>query len=276
MKKIYFLLLVFISIQVKAQVYCTPAVIPYASTMPGITHFVLNTIDRTSAALEHVGSGFVTTGMSTNLMMGDTYTVSITHTVDASICPDMNIRVWIDYNHDGQLDDIGETVISTDHHAPGTYTATFTVPLTATSGNTRLRATVKMSDIGGHSLPTPCNSPPDPLGYHGEMEDYTVNLISPTGISETSSFVSSIQVFPMPAGPQSKLQFAVSDASHIAIELYNELGEKVSDLFPTEMKLPGLYEYSLAGLSGLRGLYFLKLSSEHGTITKPVVVCSPD
>jgi len=110
------------------------------------------------------------------------YTISITHTRDAVIFPDArnNIRVWIDYNNNGTLDDAGETVVSFDQQTFGTTTGSFTVPTTATLGNTRMRVTIKMSDDAGHTLPTPCDNPPDPLGYHGEFEDYTVNIIDST------------------------------------------------------------------------------------------------
>jgi hypothetical protein len=177
--------------------WCVPTtILPYASSMPGITHVVIGSIDRTSADLEHYpNNSYVNTGLSTDLIMGNTYTISITHTVDASICPDMNIRVWIDYNLDYSFDDAGETVISVNHHAAGTYTGTFTVPAT-TAGVSRMRITAKMSDVGGHTLPTPCDFPPDPLGYHGEDEDYNVNLINATDISSPEKFSASLNVYP--------------------------------------------------------------------------------
>src|SRR5260221_7603684 len=121
--------------------WCVPtSLIPYDANMPGITNVTVGTINRTSAADEHYpNNNYTLTGLSTNLTAGATYTISITHTVDASICPDMNLRVWIDYNHDLTLDGTGETAITVDHHAPGTFTGTFTVPASATIGVTRMR-----------------------------------------------------------------------------------------------------------------------------------------
>src|SRR6476661_4005211 len=133
------LILVFFSKPSNAQ-WCTPIVTPYGPTTPGITNFTLNTINRTSAAIEDPYNGYVLTDLSTTLVRGHTYTISITHTIDQPFCPDMNLRVWIDYNVNYTLDDPGETVLTTDHHLAGTYTATFTVPLTAPLGSTRLRA----------------------------------------------------------------------------------------------------------------------------------------
>jgi len=275
MKKIYLLLSILISSAVRAQ-YCTPAIIPYAPTMPGITHFVLNTIDRVSGALEHTNSGFVTTGLSTTLTMGQTYSISISHNIDASICPDMNIRVWIDYNHDGQLDDVGETVVSINHHLPGTYTTTFTVPAASANvlpGITRMRATVKMSDIGGHSLPTPCDNPPDGLGYHGEMEDYTVNLVAPTGINELDHSLSSLNVFPNPAQSSSSIEYELSKPANVMIELFNDLGEKVADVVTNENQPAGKHAVNFQQLSSLNnGLYIIKLIAGDDSYLKTVVL----
>src|ERR1041385_2942093 len=176
MKKLFTLLSACaISIFNASAQWCTPVVQPYGPTTPGITNFTLNDINRNSAAIENPDDGYVLTGLSTTLQRGQTYTISITHTVDFYFCPDMNLRVWLDYNDNGTLDDAGETILTTDHHAAGTYTATFTVPATAHVGVTRLRATAKMSNLGGHTPPTPCNFPLDPVGYHGEVEDYTIN-----------------------------------------------------------------------------------------------------
>lgn len=256
-------LLSLFAITTRSQTYCVPAIIPYAPSMPGITHFVLNTINRTSAPLETPGSGFVTTGLSTTLQIGQLYSISITHTVDASICPDMNLRVWVDYNHDGQLDDVGETVLSTDHHLPGSaYTASFTIPASAITGNTRMRVTAKMSNLGGHTLPTPCNSPPDPLGYHGEMEDYTVNIVSTTGIIESHQLVSSFEVIGNPVNQNSFLRYSLSKPSDICIDAFNCLGMKVLSLFSGNVKPSLSYEVGLNSLASLgRGIYFIKLIS---------------
>jgi hypothetical protein len=147
---------------------------PYSSMQPGITNFSLNTINRTSGNSESSSAVLVVTGLSTTVVPGQTYTISITHSEDSQIFPGArnNLRVWIDYNKNFSFTDAGETVLLKDLEAPATtYTSTITIPTTA-SGTLTLRATAKMSNDAGHTLPTPCNVPADPLGYHGEMEDY--------------------------------------------------------------------------------------------------------
>lgn len=253
--------------------WCVPnTIIPYATTMPGITHVAVGDINRSSADLENYpANSYVNTGMSTDLVMGNTYTISITHTIDASICPDMNIRVWIDYNMDFSFDDAGETVILADHHAAGTYTGTFTVPPTAVPGMTRMRITAKMSNLGGHTLPTPCDFPPDPLGYHGEDEDYTVNLINATGVTSVNENSSTLSVYPTLIAGQAKITFSAVAATSLA--LFNVQGETVWSTKITSH--PGMYELILdeKDLAGLKpGIYFVSAMSEESHEIKKVII----
>jgi len=190
-------------ISAKAQYCSITSATAYSPEMPGITNFTLNTIDRSSASLECAGANcnsYVSTNESTNLERGKTYSISITHTRDAISFPSVpnNLRIWIDYNNNGTWDDAGETVVSLNNEAVGVTTSSFTVPMNASLGNTGMRITAKMSESGGHTLPSSCDVPPDPLGYHGEIEDYDVNITLPTGLIENSK-KNEISIYPNPA-----------------------------------------------------------------------------
>lgn len=243
--------------------WCVPnSIIPYNANMPGITHVVLGSIDRTSSDLENYpNNSYVLTGLSVDLIPGNTYNVSVTHTIDASICPDMNIRVWIDYNVDYSFDDAGETVISVDHHAAGTYSGSFTVPATAAPGATRLRITAKMSNLGGHTLPTPCDIPADPLGYHGEMEDYAVNIVNTTGIQANKSESSLFTVYPTVVSGHAAISFSLNEKQQTSLTIYNSTGQSVWNE-DVDFTSAGRQEILLdeRSLGKLRpGLYFIVL-----------------
>jgi hypothetical protein len=261
-----------ISIRANAQ-YCVPTTaIPYNSNMPGITHVMLNTIDRTSLDLENFPqNSYVNTGLSTVLQKGQTYSISITTTIDAQICPDMNIRVWIDYNQDFDLGDVGETAVSLDHVLPGEHTTTFTVPATAMGGPTRMRVTSKMTDLGGHSLPTPCDDPADLWGYHGEIEDYTVEITGTTSLGEAPSSVSdwSLSI----AGDQASLIYDNTEGREISLTLYNLLGEKI---FETEKNVlsPGetRHHFSLNGSAYKPGMIVLAVMNVEGRVESKKVM----
>ncbi|MBL7934160.1 MAG: T9SS type A sorting domain-containing protein [Bacteroidia bacterium] len=200
MKKITLSVICFlIAINLLRAQYCMlPGQTAYSNLQPGITNFQLNTINRTSGNVESASSVVVATGLSTTLTAGQAYTFSISHSEDTQFFQGArnNLRVWIDFNNNFSYTDAGETVLSVDLEAPATtYTYVYTIPSTITSGTYALRATAKMSSDAGHTLPTPCNSPADPLGYHGEMEDYMVIVENPNaGQSPTSAFVLSSTV----------------------------------------------------------------------------------
>jgi hypothetical protein len=89
-------------------------------------------------------------------------------------------KIYIDYNQNTVFTDPGEEVYFSGTAGlscvpPTTVNATFTVPVTALSGPTRMRV---INQEGGQSSATtivPCGS----YGY-GETEDYVVNIVTPS------------------------------------------------------------------------------------------------
>ncbi len=126
----------------------------------------LNTIDNTSG-IGTTSTGYSDfTGISTNLNASNNYTITITPTWTGSTFSE-GYSVWIDYNQDGDFTDAGEQVWTQTATTASPVSGNFTVPATATAGNTRMRVSMKYNGI-----PTSCES----FNY-GEVEDYTVNLV---------------------------------------------------------------------------------------------------
>lgn len=249
--------------------WCIPTtIIPYASTMPGITNVTVGNINRSSGDIENYPSNsYVNTGLTFNAIAGSTYSVSITHTIDGSICPDMNLRVWIDYNHDYQLNDPGETVISVDHHLPGTYTGSFTIPATVTTGITRMRITAKMSNLGGHSLPDPCDIPPDPLGYHGEIEDYDISITTASGTDEHLQRI--FTIYPNPASEILNMEY-INQNTSTEINIYDLSGKSIYHF--TDLSNTDVISLDLRKTEIKQGMYYVALVSGSNHIVKKLVV----
>jgi len=90
------------------------------------------------------------------------------------------VAIWIDYNQNGDFTDLGENAYSSSTTTSGPHfeTGSFTIPLTATLGNTRMRVICTESSV-----------PSSPCGTYtwGETEDYTVNIApAPTCIQPDS------------------------------------------------------------------------------------------
>lgn len=81
--------------------------------------------------------------------------------------------VWIDYNQDGDFEDVGEWVFDAGEAIDQPVEGSFSVPETVMAGNTRLRVAMKyISPTFGGDGPMPCES-----FEFGEVEDYCVNLL---------------------------------------------------------------------------------------------------
>ena len=256
------------SLTTNAQTYCDiSTALAYTMDMPGITNFTLGTIGRVSLSVE-CGSvncnNYVFAPETTDLEQGGSYIYTITHTRDAALFPDArnNIRIWIDYNNNGSFDDTSETVISLDAETFGITGGSFTVPSNATLGNTRMRVTIKMSEDAGRVLPTSCDIPADILGYHGEFEDYMVNITGITG-TEERSMSNKVIVSPNPSTGIFSIQ---SETKISMIEIINVLGAQVYSETINEENI----EIDLTGQP--KGIYFYTLTNNANRIARGKII----
>jgi bacillolysin len=131
----------------------------------------LGTIDNTSTG----GTGYTDfTAISTELVLGSNQTIIITPTWTGTIYPEA-YAVFIDYNSDADFNDPGETVYTRAATTTTPISGSFTIPLTANLGATRMRVSMRYN-----ALPTPCQT----FDY-GQVEDYTVILTSPNTVVST-------------------------------------------------------------------------------------------
>jgi hypothetical protein len=180
------------------------------------------------------------------------------------------MRVWIDYNQNFSWADAGETVVSSDLQAPGVFTATFTVPATAPLGTTWLRATAKMSADAGHTLPTSCDMPADPLDYHGEMEDYKVKIVAPTGVAETEADPVTA-VYPNPASNSLTVALNHNDRQPIRMDLLDITGKMACQLLNQSEQKATKYSFDLNDQAVPAGIYFLRVTSGNNSSYQKIV-----
>lgn len=106
--------------------------------------------------------------LNTNLNAGTAYSISLSpgHASQTKYW-----RVWIDYNHDEDWADAGEQVGQGSANGAGAVILNFTVPSNLPSVSTRMRVSMAYG-----TFPPVCG-----VFNEGEVEDYTVNIISNTG-----------------------------------------------------------------------------------------------
>ena len=131
-----------------------------------ISKVVFNDISNASTGSDADGDGndgyddF--TNLSTTVVIGNTYTLSVTIHVNS---PDY-ISAWIDWNDDGDFTDSGEEyVVVTNTNSAGPHTVNITIPSGVVAKRSlRMRVTLKYNGIPAS----------DETFSYGEVEDYTV------------------------------------------------------------------------------------------------------
>jgi len=104
------------------------------------------------------------TAFSTNITVGQSYSITITNTYTVDL---IDLGIWIDWNRDGVFSDGSESILcEIDNYGEGTFSVN--VPINAQVGSTRMRLrTFYWGDVC-----YPCATT-----ENGEVEDYTLNIL---------------------------------------------------------------------------------------------------
>jgi len=124
-----------------------------------VTFGTINNNSTSTAGYEN----FLT--QSTNVIAGQTLPISVS--ISNAFSSD-EVRVWIDFNQNGNFTDAGEAVYVSSRGV-GPHVGNITISTGATLGATRMR--VRMHDAAAGGNTTPCGN-----STYGQVEDYTVNI----------------------------------------------------------------------------------------------------
>jgi hypothetical protein len=147
--------------------YCTAS--GTNTTGEKISNFTYNTINNNSSSTA-VYENFSNTSTTVYLYPNSTLPFS---TTISSFLPTDEVKIFIDFNHDGDFTDAGETVYtSTGPLASGTITGNIVIPAISSSvlaGRTRLR--IRLHDTGNGPNATSCGT-----STTGQLEDYSMDI----------------------------------------------------------------------------------------------------
>lgn len=146
--------------------YCTPTYISPCANL-GATDYIQSfsttggttNITNLNTACGNSGPNYVYySTMSHTAAPGNTVTFTVVNTPDYT----EQFKIWVDWNQDFTFSNT--ELVATTSLSPGqTYTASFTVPLTATTGTTRMR----IRNVFSNTTFTACSNE-----TYGEVEDY--------------------------------------------------------------------------------------------------------
>lgn len=155
------------------------------------------------------------TAQSTNVTRNTANTITITPSWTGGTFSE-GYAVFIDYNQDGDFADAGETVLTGSKTKATSVSGTFTIPATASLGSTRMRVSMKFN-----GTPTSCE-----VFSRGQVEDYTVTIVSAAKENETSkSIVSGIKLYP---NPTTSILNITSVSENATYRVINLLGQVIS------------------------------------------------
>jgi hypothetical protein len=213
----------------------------------------LGTIDKTSANEKYADF----TSLSTNLNKGDVATITITPIWSGTIYNE-GYSVWIDYNHDGDFADTGEQVWYKTASKTTPVSGSFTVPSSATLGSTRMRVSLKYNGV-----PTACG----PF-TEGEVEDYTVNIVS-TVVDTTKPVITLTGTTPVSVEVGSSYVDAGATASD---NVDGNISSSIVTVNPVDINTIGSYTitYNVSDSSGNAAIEVSRTVNVVDT-TKPVI-----
>jgi flagellar hook assembly protein FlgD len=233
--------------------YCTTS---GNTTYEYIKKVVLGSISNTSG---NNGGYADFTSMSTNLAAGASVKITLTPGFAGSKYTEA-WRVFIDYNHNGTLNDAGEMI--TVSSGSGAVSKTFKVPATALSGATRMRIVMHYSS----ARTNPCGTFTD-----GDVEDYTVNItggaLTSLAVAEntSSNSLNSLVVSPNPVKTSvANIVLQVTKPAPVNIKITDLTGRVIRTENFTNVN-NGKNNYSLNNLRILPGTYMI-VAEQNGAI----------
>ncbi|MEO9571706.1 MAG: GEVED domain-containing protein [Polaribacter sp.] len=142
---------------------------------------IFNTSDNSANVFEYYNT------IATDVIVGESYATSITY--KAQNYNQNTLKVWIDFNGDGDFSDSNETVYSYTTREPFSEDGIIrnfqiSIPSSATTGETRMRVAINRNNL---------NDACDGTWQEGEFEDYKI-IIKPSPISPTANCVGAINL----------------------------------------------------------------------------------
>ncbi len=198
------------------------------------------------------------TNLSTNVSIGQNMNILLTPGFYGSSYSE-HFRIWIDFNQDGDFSDTGEQVFS--QSSSTIINGTINIPNNALVGTTRMRIAMRWS-----------SPPANACGNYsyGEVEDYSVNIISQNNfsapiisdVSEAKSIENiNVKLFPNPATHTLNITWNQSfENGHLSI--FNSNGIVVY-----QQAIANDNKQILLNLEGLsEGIYFARLQRNNNKI----------
>ena len=264
MKKITFLALLF-ACSLNAQTYCT--ISEDYEDIEEITSVAFGTTTITNSSTDLIYIDKIST--LANVTVGDSYNLTVKGNTNGNY--DNEFIAYIDWNHNGILDDTGEVFyigLITDSTGDDTKSAStsITIPATALAGNTRIRI-MKVWTDSDPDFTYELNYDPcwisandvffeEIVGSYGQALDFTLNVST---LNRDAFDKNAVVIYP---NPTSAILNIDTDKSIDGVSIFNLQGQ---------LMLESKNSNKINVQSLATGTYFLKIISENLSQVKKFV-----
>jgi N-acetylneuraminic acid mutarotase len=251
--------------------YCIPVYSDGCTTYATlVNNFSFNTlVNNNSGCGSGTAKGYTnyapTGAFTTTVAKGQSYTMNMQATNYAEY-----FGVWIDYNRDKDFDDAGEFVFASTATSTSLFSASITIPTTATSGTTRMR--IRSAYYSAFTATQSCAA----IDF-GEAEDYTITIGGNSAPTVSITAPANGATFTAPATINIGATAADSDGSIAKVEFLQgttKLGEDLTAPYTYSWSSVAAGTYSLTakatdnlGLSKTSAAVSITVSSNLPTIT---------
>ncbi|MEF3078171.1 zinc-dependent metalloprotease [Winogradskyella poriferorum] len=232
------------------------------------TGVIFNTINNLDAGPKTAPySDF--TSISTDVEAGMDYDLSVRADSDGPYR--ISTRVWIDWNQNCSFNDPGEeydldlgTTANIADQLTDASPLTITVPTDAIAGTTLMRVSTKYSPPSPDPLdfPTSCE-----IGFDGEVEDYSINVINDLSIDDNE--LNNLSVYPNPNNGTFSIGFNPRSGEDINVEVYDIRGRAI---FTKTFNSTNRFDEVIRLSNAQSGVYLLNIFDGSYKVTKKIVV----
>jgi serine protease len=206
------------------------------------------------------GGYFRLDSVFTTLKSGQKYKFTIKPGYASSI-GDEAVRIWIDFNGNGDFNDTGDKIFET-LKLTSTKTDSFIMPQIVSTQIVRMRVSMKF--VGATITPVaplPCD-----LIEYGEVEDYCIRLEAPSSLPVLPE--SDFKVFPNPFSNTLTVQNLNKETSFRTVQLLSIDGRII---YSDTLKSVENDHIITPNLPLSMGIYFVKIETNQGVLVKKVV-----
>ena len=226
-----------------------------------ITRVLFNTINNITLAASADDPYQDFTSISTDIERESTHEITV-HVNSNGAYFYVN-KVWIDWNQNCSFNDEGEeydlgTANNVVDAATSNSPLSITVPADAALGTTRMRVGMKNTDNVNNDF-GPCET-----GFWGQIEDYTVNVLSSLSVRdfEANTFL----VYPNPT--EGTLHIKSNNTDDLNLSIYDVRGRRVYYEFNNNKA--AIRTLDVNALSS--GIYLLNIESNGSRTTKKIII----